>query len=87
MKHILPGCCAQSSDPGLEYSHEERVGIFSNYDEVNQRQEYSTMDDETHDDCDHVQPQLTCHHLQVSNGDDLPTDETGNTNRRVPTRL
>lgn len=42
------------------------------------------MDDETHDHSDHVHPQLPCDHLQVSNGDDFPTDEAGDTNRRIP---
>lgn len=45
------------------------------------------MDNQTHDDCDHVHSQLTSHHLQIIDGDDLSTDETGNTDWRVPTRV
>lgn len=39
------------------------------------------MDDEAHYHSDHIHPQLPGNHLQVSNGDDLPTDEAGNTDR------
>ena len=42
------------------------------------------MDDETHYHSDHIHPQLPRHHLQVINGDDLSTDEAGNTNGGVP---
>lgn len=42
------------------------------------------MDDEAHDYCHHIQSQLPSNHFQIGDGDDLPTDETGNTNGRVP---
>ena len=79
-----PGGCPQSSDPGLEDSQEESEGVFSDNDKVDARQEDSSMDDEANNDSDHVHSQLPGHHLQVLDGDDLTTDETGNTEGRVP---
>lgn len=43
------------------------------------------MDDEAHNDCEHVHPQLLGHHLQVINWNDLATDQTRNPHRRIPT--
>lgn len=42
------------------------------------------MDDEANNYSDHIHAQLPGHHLQVLDGDDLTTDETGNTKGRVP---
>lgn len=42
------------------------------------------MDDEADDHSHHVHSQLPGHHLQVIDGDDLTTDETGDTKGRVP---
>lgn len=42
------------------------------------------MDDESHDHSHHVHSQLPSHHFQVFDGDDLTTDETGDTEGRVP---
>lgn len=42
------------------------------------------MNNETHYHSDHIHPQLPCNHFQVSDWDDLSTDEAGNTDRRVP---
>lgn len=45
------------------------------------------MDDEANNHSDHVHSQLPGHHLQVLDGDDLTTDETGNTEGRVPEEM
>ena len=83
-KCLIPGRCSKGRDPSLEYSHEERERVFFYYHKIYQRKEDASMDDETHNHGDHIHPQLPRNHLQVSNGDDLSTDETGNTNRGVP---
>lgn len=83
-KPLVPGCCSKCRDPSLEDSHEELEGVFFNYYKIYQRKEDATMDDEPHYHCDHIHPQLPRNHLQVSNGDDLSTDEAGNTERRIP---
>lgn len=80
----LPGCRSKSGDPRLEDSHEEREGVFFDYDKIYQRQKDATVDDQAHDHGDHIQPQLPCNHLQVGDGDDLSADEAGNTKRGVP---
>lgn len=45
------------------------------------------MDDESNDHSHHIHAQLRCYHLQVFDGDDLTTDETGNTKGRVPVQM
>lgn len=45
------------------------------------------MDDESDNHSDHIHAQLPCHHLQVLDGDDLTTNETGDTKRRVPVKI
>lgn len=42
------------------------------------------MNDEANDDSDHVHPQLSCHYFQILDGDNLATDQAGNTKGRVP---
>lgn len=42
------------------------------------------MDDEADNHSHHVHAQLPGHHLQVLDGDDLTTDQTGNTKGRIP---
>lgn len=42
------------------------------------------MDYKTDDDSHHVHPQLLGNHLQILDGDDLATDQAGNTEGRVP---
>lgn len=42
------------------------------------------MDDQAHYDSHHVHAQLPGHHLQVSNGRDLPCDQRGDAKGRVP---
>lgn len=42
------------------------------------------MNDEADNHGDHVHAQLPRHHLQISNGDDLSTDEAGDSQRGVP---
>lgn len=44
------------------------------------------MDDEAHNDCEHVHAQLLGHHLQVINGNNLATDQACNAHRGIPTR-
>lgn len=83
-KFLVPGCCSKCCDPSLEYPHEELEGIFFYYHKIYQRKEDAAMDDETHYHSDHIHPQLPRNHLQVSNGDDLSTDEAGNTKRGIP---
>lgn len=83
-KSLIPGCCSKCCHPSLKNSHEELEGVFFNYHKIYQWKEDSSMDDETHYHSDHIHPQLPRNHLQVSNGDDLSTDETGNTKRGIP---
>lgn len=45
------------------------------------------MDDEANNHSDHVHAQLPGHHLQILDGNDLTTDETGNTEGRVPDKM
>lgn len=45
------------------------------------------MDDESNNHGHHVHAQLPCHHLQIFDGDDLTTDQTGNTEGRVPVQM
>lgn len=42
------------------------------------------MNDEANDDCDHVHPQLSGHDFQILDGDNLATDQAGNTEGRIP---
>lgn len=42
------------------------------------------MNDEADDDCDHVHPQLSGHYFQIMDGDNLATDQTGDTKGRIP---
>lgn len=81
---LVPGCCSQRRDPRLKYSHEELEGVFFDYHEIYERKEDASMDDKAHYHGNHVHPQLPGNHLQVSNGDDLSTDEASNTQRGVP---
>lgn len=81
---LVPGCCSQRRDPCLKYSHEELERVFFDYHEIYERKEDASMDDEAHYHGNHVHPQLPGNHLQVSNGDDLSTDEASNTQRGVP---
>lgn len=83
-RHLIPGGCAQSSDPGLEDTHEELVGVFPHNCKVDTRQEYGTMDDQTNDNCYHVHSQLPGHYLQIFYGDDLSTDEAGDAEGWIP---
>lgn len=79
-----PGGRPQGSDPGLEDAQEEGEGVFPDNNEVDAGQEDGAVDDESHDHSHHVHAQLPPHHLQVFDGDDLTTDETGDTEGRVP---
>lgn len=79
-----PGGRAQGGDPGLEDAEEEGEGVFPDNNEVDAGQEDGSMDDEPDDHGHHIHAQLPGYHLQVLNGDDLTTDETGNTKGRVP---
>lgn len=81
----IPRGCAQSRDPGLEDTHEEREGVFPYNCKVDARQEYGTVDDQTNNNRHHVHPQLPGHHLQIFNRDDLSTDQAGDAEGRVPT--
>lgn len=81
-----PGGRPQGSDPGLEDAQEEGEGVFPDNNEVDAGQEDGAVDDESHDHSHHVHSQLPPHRLQVFNGDDLSTDETGNTEGRIPVR-
>ncbi len=42
------------------------------------------MDHQAHDDGHHVHTQLPGHHLQVSDGRNLPRNQRGDANGRVP---
>lgn len=79
-----PGSCSQSGDPGLEDSQEEGEGVFPCDDKINAGQEDCAVDDQTNNHSHHVHAKLPGHHLQVLNGDDLATNQTGNTKGRVP---
>ncbi len=45
------------------------------------------MDDEANNYSHHIHAQLSGHHLQVLDGDDLTADEAGNTKGRVPDEM
>lgn len=77
----------QRSDPGLEYTKEEGEGVFPDYNKVDAGQEDHSVDDEANDHSHHIHAQLPGYHFQVLNGDDLTTDETGNTEGRVPVQV
>lgn len=81
-----PGGCPQSSDPGLEDAQEEGERVFPDDNKVDAGQENRSVDDESNDHSDHVHAQLPAHHLQVLDWDDLTTDETGDTEGRVPNK-
>lgn len=68
----------------MEYSQEEGEWVFPDNYEVNAGQENGSMNDESDNDSDHVHAQLPGNHLQILDGDDLTTDQAGNTERRVP---
>lgn len=68
----------------MKYPHEELEWVFFDNDEIYEREEDAPVDDETHDDGYHVHAQLPGNHLQVSDGDDLSTDEASDTQRGVP---
>lgn len=59
----LPGSCSQGSDPGLENTSKKGERVFSGHHKVNQGEEDAPMDDEAHDHCDHVHPQLPSNHF------------------------
>lgn len=79
-----PGGRPQGSDPGLEDAQEEGEGVFPDNNEVDAGQEDGAVDDESHDHRHHVHSKLPPHNFQVFDGDDLTTDETGDTEGRVP---
>lgn len=79
-----PGGCPQGSDPGLEDAQEEGEGVFPDDNKVDAGEEDCSVDDEANNHSHHVHAQLPGHHLQVLDGDDLTTDETGNTKGGVP---
>lgn len=83
-KSSIPGRCSQRCDPRLEYPHEEREWVFFDDHKIYEREEDTAVDDETHDHGYHVHAQLPGNHLQVSDGDDLSTDEASDTQRGVP---
>lgn len=83
-KSSIPGRCSQRCDPRLEYPHEELEWVFFDDHKIYEREEDTAVDDETHDHGYHVHSQLPGNHLQVSDGDDLSTDEASDTQRGVP---
>lgn len=82
-----PGGCSQGSNPGLEDAQEEGEGVFPDDNKVDAGQEDCSVDDESDNHSHHIHAQLPCHHFQVFDGDDLTTDETGNTKWRVPVKM
>lgn len=78
---LVPGRCSKCGDPCLEYPHEECEGVLFYYHKIYQWKKDASVYDKAHYYSDHIHPQLPSNHLQVSNGDDLSTDEAGNTNR------
>lgn len=82
-----PGGCPQSSDPGLEDSQEEGEGVFPDDSKIDAGQEDCSMDDEANNYSHHVHAQLPGNHLQILDGNYLTTDQTGNTQGRVPDEM
>lgn len=81
---LVPGRCSECRDPSLEYPHEEGEGVLLYYHKIYERKEDASVDDQAHYHGDHVHAQLPGHHLQVRDGDDLSTDEAGDSKGGVP---
>lgn len=81
---VVPAGCSQSSDPSLEDARVKCEGVFPSHGEEYQWQDEPAMNDESNYDRDHVHPQLSRYHFQVTDGSNFPTDEGGNAKWRVP---
>lgn len=83
---ISPGSCTEGSDPGLEDPEEEGVRVFPDDNKVDAGQEDRSVNDEANDHSHHVHAQLPSDHFKILDGNDLATNQTGNTEGRVPDR-
>jgi hypothetical protein len=59
----LPGSSTQGSDPSLENASKKGERVFPGHQKVNQGEKYAPVDDEAHDHCYHVHPQLPSNHF------------------------
>lgn len=81
---VIPAGGSQGRDPRLEYPGVEHKGALSGDRKEYSREDQAAMDSQTHDHRHHVEAQLPGHHFQISNGSNLPCDQRGDANRRVP---